>query len=286
METIANVHQYEAWNGYEGLHWARNPDRYEAMVGGSNRPLFEAARIEPADRVLDIGCGTGPTTRRAALKAPHGRALGVDLSAPMLERARAVAEEKGIANVAFEQGDAQVHPFPAGEFDVAISRGGTWYFADPIAAFANIGSALRAGGRLAMGAPDNTDDAADSADFPDLFRIMGEYLPEPPALATGDESRNLTTMATPADITTVLGGAGFTSVAVERRRTEAMLGRTAEDAADFVFGWGPVRHWFRDADTATERRAREAVRAALVPYETAGGVRQTGSGLLVTAVWG
>ncbi|MUL41407.1 class I SAM-dependent methyltransferase [Streptomonospora sp. PA3] len=283
--TIANTHQYEAWNGYEGRHWARNPARYEAMVGGFNRPLFGAARIGPGDRVLDIGCGTGLTTRRAALKAPHGRALGVDLSAPMLERARTVAAEKGIANAAFEQGDAQVHPFPAGAFDVVISRGGTWYFADPAAAFANIGSALRPGGRLAIGTPDSTGDAADTG-FPDLFRIMGEFLPEPPVLATEDAERAPATMSTPGDVEAVLYAAGFTSVAVERCSAEAMLGRTAEDAADFVFEWGPVRHWFRHTDPETELRAREAVRAALAPYEAAGGVRQPGTGLVVTAVRG
>ncbi|GAB3443042.1 methyltransferase domain-containing protein [Streptomonospora sediminis] len=285
VPDIANVHQYHAWNGYEGRHWAENQDRYEAMVGGSNRPLFAAARIGPADRVLDIGCGAGLTTRRAAVKAPHGRALGVDLSAPMLERARAAAAEKGVANVAFEQGDAQVHPFAPGEFDVVISRGGIWYFADPIAAFANIGSALRPQGRLAIGTPDATGDAADSG-FPDIFRIMGEFLPEPPSLATDDETRHLTTMATPADIETVLREAGFGSVSVERHRSHAMLGRSAEEAAEFVFGWGPVRHWFRDADADTEQRAREAVRAALVPHEAAGGVRQSGTGFVATAVWG
>ncbi|WP_106399775.1 class I SAM-dependent methyltransferase [Actinocorallia populi] len=285
MKTIANVHQYEAWNGYEGRHWAENQDRYEAMVGGSNRPLFEAARIGQDDRVLDIGCGAGLTTRRAAVLAPRGRALGVDLSAPMLECARAVAAEKGITNVSFEQGDAQVHPFAAGEFDVVISRGGIWYFADPLAAFANIGSALRPGGRLAITTPDSTGGRVGTG-FPDIFRIMGEYLPDPPVLATEDESRALTTMATPGDIATVLTGAGFVSVAVEPHGYTAMLGRTAKDAADFVFGLGPVRHWFRDADADTEHRAHEAVRAALAPHEAAGGVRQPVSGFVATAIRG
>jgi ubiquinone/menaquinone biosynthesis C-methylase UbiE len=290
METIANAHQYEAWNGYEGRHWAQHADRYEGVVGGSNRPLFAAAGIGPADRVLDIGCGTGATTRRAAAKAPKGHVLGVDLSAPMLERARAAAEEKGVANVSFEQGDAQVHPFPRGEFDVVISRGGSWYFADPVAAFANIGSALRPGGRLAITTPDSTGEGKETShvenNSPDVFAIMGEYLPEPPQLATEDKSQNLTTMATPEDIETVLGGAGFRSVAVEPHSYAAMLGRTLEEAVDFLFGWGPVRHWFRDTDAETEQRARQAVSAALAPHEGAGGVRQPSRGFVVTAAWG
>ncbi|MGP3913217.1 class I SAM-dependent methyltransferase [Nonomuraea sp. 10N515B] len=100
--------------------------------------------------MLDVGCGTGQTTRLAARTAPHGHALGVDLSEPMLARARATAIAEGITNLRFEQGDAQVHPFPEGGFDVAISRGGIMFFADPVAAFANIGRALRPSGRLAF----------------------------------------------------------------------------------------------------------------------------------------
>ena len=79
----------------------------------------------------------------ADAKACRGHVVGVDISAPMLERARADTAEQGIANVRFEQGDAQVHPFPDGGFDVAISRGGVMFFADLVAAFANIRRGLR-----------------------------------------------------------------------------------------------------------------------------------------------
>lgn len=287
MDTIVNTHQFEAWNGREGQHWAEHQDRYDALVGGMNRPLFDAAAIQWRDQVLDIGCGAGTTTRRAAVKATEGRALGVDLSAPMLERARAAAAEKGIANVAFEQGDAQVHPFPAGQFDVVISRGGVWYFADPVAAFANIASALRPGGRLAILTPDNTGEAQDSG-FSDIFQIMGEYLPEPPSVAGAeagsDEPLDRSAMSTPADVEEVLSGAGFEQVAVAPVAYSMLLGKTAEDAAEFVFGMGPVRHWFRDATQAAVSTAREAVLAALVPHERPGGIRQPGSMLLSTAV--
>ncbi|MDA0564790.1 methyltransferase domain-containing protein [Streptomonospora sp. S1-112] len=283
IPNVHNVHQFEAWNGYEGRHWADNRERYDAMVGGLNRPLFRAAAIAPGDRVLDVGCGTGWTTRRAALAAPRGSALGVDLSGPMLERARAVAAEKGIANAAFEQGDAQVHPFTPEGFDTAISRGGMWYFSDPLAACANIAAALRPGGRLAFVTPDA--EAADpGGDFPDVFGLMGEYLPERPTFSVEDGRSGAAAMSRAADVRRVLGGAGFASVEVEPLRYTTLLGRTAEDATDFLFAFGPVRHWFGDTDPEAEERARAAVRAALEPCAGPGGVRQPGAMLLVTAL--
>src|SRR4051794_29860526 len=118
MQTIPNARQAEAWNGPEGTHWADNADRYDAMAQGINEPLLAAAGIGERDTVLDVGCGTGHLTRLAARRADRGQVLGVDISAPMLARARTSAAEEGLENVTFEQGDAQVHPFPTGAFDL------------------------------------------------------------------------------------------------------------------------------------------------------------------------
>lgn len=79
----------DAWNGQLGRHWADHPDRYNAMVARFDEPLFDAAAIGTEDRVVDIGCGNGFSTRRAARRAPRGRVTGVDVSVPLLERARA-----------------------------------------------------------------------------------------------------------------------------------------------------------------------------------------------------
>src|SRR5207247_6258902 len=108
------------------------------------------ATIAATHVVLDVGCGNGFTTRTAARLAHQGHALGVDLSAPMLECARRLADAEGLGNVRFAQGDAQVYAFDTGAFDVALSRFGMMFFADPRAAFTNIGGALRADGRLAF----------------------------------------------------------------------------------------------------------------------------------------
>lgn len=124
-------------------------DFYDAELSRHNRHLRAAARVGRRDRVLDIGCGAGQTTREAASIAVEGNVVGVDISAEMLEIARGRCQEAGLGNVVFERGDAQHHDFPAAGFDLCISRFGVMFFADPAAAFANIARALRPGARLA-----------------------------------------------------------------------------------------------------------------------------------------
>lgn len=123
-------------------------DFYDAELARHNRHLRAAAGVGLRDRVLDIGCGAGETVRDAAHAAVDGYVVGVDTSAEMLAVARRRCAEDGLRNVVFEKGDAQSHAFPAAGFDLCISRFGTMFFADPAAAFANIGRAVRPGGRL------------------------------------------------------------------------------------------------------------------------------------------
>src|SRR5437763_3050304 len=121
---IANVDQADAWNGPEGVAWAAQYDRYDTAMHGYHTRLLDAAGIGPTEHVLDVGCGCGETTRDAARAAASGHALGVDISALMLDRARAIASVEGLTNVVFEQGDAQVYPFESEAFDIVISRFG------------------------------------------------------------------------------------------------------------------------------------------------------------------
>ena len=125
----SNAAQRDAWDGEAGAFWADQADRFDRTIAAYDDDLHAAAAIEPADRVLDVGCGTGHTARRAARAAPTGSVLGVDLSAAMLDVARRRAAEEGIANVEFLQADAQVHPFDRGAFDVVVSRTGAMFFA-------------------------------------------------------------------------------------------------------------------------------------------------------------
>lgn len=123
---------------------------YDAELRLLNEVLRRTFDIRADDRVLDIGCGTGQTSRDAARSAVGGSALGVDLSASMIDWARELARAEGVHNVAFERADAQVHRFPNEGFDLAISRFGTMFFDDPVAAFVNIARALQPAGRLVM----------------------------------------------------------------------------------------------------------------------------------------
>jgi len=127
-----------------------DPSGYDAELRRHNQVLRWACGVQLHDHVLDIGCGTGQTAREAGRTAQAGSALGVDISAPAIERAREIARAEGLGNVTFEHANAQVHRFPPERFDLAISRFGTMSFDDPVAAFANIRRALRPAGRLVM----------------------------------------------------------------------------------------------------------------------------------------
>src|SRR6266566_5663091 len=137
-----------------GEHRIVHATLFDDEVRPHNERFRAAARVEPGNRVLDVGCGTGQSTREAARAAAgatdEGGALGVDLSAQAVELARQLSEQEGLRNVSYRQADAQVHRFPPRHFDLCISRFGTMFFADPVAAFANIGTALRPGGRLVL----------------------------------------------------------------------------------------------------------------------------------------
>lgn len=279
MSTIVNTHQATAWNGYEGQHWADHQDRWDAVNAGFTQPLLDAANIDAHDQVLDIGCGNGLTTRLAAHHAPRGHAVGVDLSDPMLARARATAGREAITNITFEQGDAQVHPFPNNSFDVAISRLGIMFFADPVAAFTNIGRALRPDGRLAFVCMRDTN----RNEWVHILAAIRQHLPRlfaPPA--TPDEP-GMFSLADPNRIDHVLTHAGFADVTTTPIDTTMRFGHNAEDAAELLYTSGPVHFALAGTDSATANRARNAITTALQPHTDSSGVHLHGATWLVTA---
>ena len=149
--TGPNAAQIENWDGPGGQHWVAEAERYDRMTGAFGERIIEAAAPRPGERVLDVGCGNGAVALAvSALVAPGGSVLGLDISGPMLGCARQRADAAGIASVSFRQGDAQVYPLPTASFDAVVSRFGVMFFDDPVAAFTNLGRALRPGGRIAF----------------------------------------------------------------------------------------------------------------------------------------
>jgi SAM-dependent methyltransferase len=277
-EGVANVEQDEYWNTAEARHWVEHQDRYDALLAPLDAHLLQAAAIGDRDQVLDVGCGCGATTRAAARVASAGTALGIDLSAAMLERARAAAEEDGLANAQFVVGDAQVHAFDEGAFDVAISRFGVMFFADPVAAFANIARAVRDGGRL-------------------VFLCWQELLRNNWVLVPGAAAANFVplpepgspdepgpfSLADPDRVQNILSAAGWHDVDHHEVREPLRVGADADDTVAFLRGTGFARRLFEDVDEATIDRAIEAVRDALTAHESPDGVVLGSAAWLVSA---
>lgn len=268
FQTV-NAHQNEAWNGYEGRHWANEHERWSVTLASVNDPLFAAARIGAADRVLDIGCGTGETTRLAAKKAAEGSVLGVDISEPMLRRARELSSAEGLRNVAYERCDAQIFAFEAHAFDVALSRNGVMFFADPVAAFANIRRALRPGGRLAFTCAGTVDDGSEMRA---VMRALAEAAPRPEPPAEEADTRLVDSLGDPARARRVLEDAGYQDILVEPFVGAFDIGKDVDDAAAFVVAWGQSRYHLEQAGVVDIAPVRAAMAAALRRYVRGGRV--------------
>ena len=235
---------------------------YDTELQRHNEVLRQACGVQFRDHVLDIGCGSGQTTREAARAARAGSALGVDVSAAAVERAREAARAEGIRNVTFERANAEVYRFPQERFDVAISRFGTMFFDDPAAAFANIGRALRPAGRLVMmvwQAPERNEwdvtirqalgMTAISAGLPDPFSLA-----DPPA------------------VTEILEGAGFADVTFTDVSEPVYYGPDVDAAMDWVRGFAYTREILRQLDPTAAERAVGRLREALAAHFSDDGV--------------
>src|SRR5690606_28397122 len=119
------------WDGTAGRHWVQHEDRHDRMLASLTSRLMSAAGISSTDKILDVGCGCGETSRIAARQAQQGEVLGIDISAPMLARARIRAEEEGLTNLRFQEADAGGSRLADGHYDVVLSRLGVMFFDSP-----------------------------------------------------------------------------------------------------------------------------------------------------------
>jgi len=270
--SIANADQAERWNSGEDLaHWLAHQARYDRMNEPFAALLLAAAGLRPGRHVLDVGCGCGATTVAAARVIAPGQAVGLDLSGPMLARARAAAEAAGLPNAVFQQGDAQVHPLEAARFDAVISRFGTMFFGDPVAAFANIRSATRPGGRLAFVC---WQPLAAQQWLLVPGAALAEHVPPPAGFGSGD-GPGMFAFSDPDRPREILVAAGWRDIEITAEHASILVGGggSVEDAVEFMRTGSMGRMMLAGADAGTFDRAIASVRAALAPYADAEGVR-------------
>src|SRR5437763_9734280 len=276
-EPSADVDMANAWDGEEGGQWTQFADEYDASVSSIWDRFLETDPIAPADRVLDIGCGSGQSTRDAARLARDGSALGVDLSESMLAEARRRASTDGLMNVEFVRADAQVHAFAPATFDLVISRFGSMFFSDRVAAFANIASALRPGGRLGL----LVWQATTRNEWIMVVRdsmASGRDLPMPPPGAPGPAA-----LADPGDVEALLTGVGFEAVELTSFEEPLWFGADADAAYPFVGGLGIVKGLSEGLHVVARADAHEKLKAALRSHERPEGVRFGSAVWLITA---
>lgn len=239
---------------------------YDLELRRHNAAFRGALGIAPTDRSLDIGCGAGETTRDAARMASQGSALGMDRSEEMIQRARALTLAEGPRNASYEHADVERHSFPVAELDIAISRFGTMFFTDPVAAFSNIRLALRPLGRLVM--------------MVWQAREQNEWATEiERAVARGEAAARYTaassqafSLGDPRAARDMLQTAGWIDVAFDEVHEPVFYGHDTDGALAFVSQFLSVQAALGSLNEDARERARARLRALLEARRTPDGV--------------
>lgn len=258
-----NDKQREHWNGPMAEAWIAMLDQLEHGLAAINAALMDFAVLEPGMRVIDIGCGPGTTTEEIALRIlPGGSAVGLDISGKLIDAA--IARFGTVAH--FIEADAADHPFRP-EFDLVFSRLGLMFFAEPVAAFANIRRALKPGGRLAALTWGPMEE------IPYLFEALGALRDLfPPLPPTPPNEPGGFALADKARLHAILEASGWRNIRIEKIRPPSFLGETLDAAVEQLIAIGPYARAFREADAATQKEARSRLHALLAKYETPSGI--------------
>jgi SAM-dependent methyltransferase len=251
-----------------------DPEGYDAELQRHDKVLHQALGVQLDDHVVDIGCGTGQTTRLVARLARAGSALGIDISAATIDRARALTRAAELRNATFEHADAQTYRFPQQRFDLAVSRFGTMFFADPVAAFTNIGQALRPGGRLVMMVWQAHEQNEWAAAIQQSL-APGEA-PEPDGL-------DAFSFGDPPAVTQILRAAGFAGIAFTDVHEPVYYGLDVAAAFDWVHGFRSTREALNRLDPAAAARAVKRLRETLAAHLSDQGVWFDSRAWIVTA---
>jgi SAM-dependent methyltransferase len=261
----ANEDQIRFWNDKAGQDWTDLQERMDANLSGIHEALMAFAAPAPGMAILDVGCGTGTTSMALArIAGPRGRVMGVDISRSMLGLARQRAEQAGLT-IVFAEADAAVQRF-APEHDLIFSRFGVMFFDDPAAAFANMKTALKPGGRLAFVCwrtpPENPWASAPLA----AARPFLPEQPPPDPLAPGPFA-----FADPGRVKDILAKAGFGEVTMDKYDGVMAMGRDIGGVAAQTLRIGPLSRAIGEADQTSRAKIVDAVRAALEKFRAPSG---------------
>ncbi len=270
------------WDEVAGISWVEAQPLLDRQLAPLGRVVMEAGGVAPGEHVLDVGCGCGDTTLELARRVgPEGRAVGIDVSRPMLAHARARARRAGAAGVRFRRVDPQAGGLGERRYQLVYSRFGVMFFTEPERAFRNLWRALRPDGRLAFvcwqGRERNPWITVPMA-------VAARFVPLPPPLPP--DAPGMFGLADAGRIRSLLAAAGFVDVRCESREGPlAPAGGDPAQAAALYLLVSPVAAALREsgADEATRAELAQALHDELARHATAQGVRLPSAAWLVTA---
>jgi SAM-dependent methyltransferase len=274
-----NEEQRTRWNGPEGEFWVSQQERLDLMLAPVTGPLLAFAAPRIGSTVIDVGCGCGATTVEFARAVESsGRVIGIDISEPMLARAR--QRQEHYAETTYIAGDAAELPLRDLGAELIVSRFGVMFFGDPVAAFANLRTGLAPGGRLRFACWRPLDEN------PWLAIPLHAVYEHAPRLPKADpEEPGPFSFADTARVTRILTAAGFMTPSFTPLDVQLNIAAwgTVGDAAIQSTQMGPVKRALADQPDDIRAAAIESIRRALAPYDGPTGVRLPGAVWLVAA---
>jgi SAM-dependent methyltransferase len=266
----------QGWTDEIAQRWIRNEAVMDRAISPFGDAALRRADPRPGERVLDVGCGCGPTTFALAERVGEsGRVVGVDVAAPMVALGQSRAA--GRANVRFTEADAQTAAWED-RYQLVYSRFGVMFFADPAAAFRNLATALALGGRLVFVCWRAFEENPWMAvPFAALRRVIPDA-PGSPAEGPGPFS-----LAEPAHLEALLVGAGLREISIEPLDHPVDFGPDLDSAVQLAVSSGPTGRAMLAADERTRAAARLQLATALIAHLQPAGVSLAGAVWIVSA---
>jgi SAM-dependent methyltransferase len=257
-----NADQIAYWNGPGGQRWADRQQIQDLVLAPVCDALIARAELKPGERVIDVGCGAGATSIAFAQKvAPSGHVLGVDISAPMLARAREITSPA--LPIEYVLADATAYPFVPTSFDLVASRFGVMFFADPALSFANLRRALRPSGRLAFVC---WREPRENPFFMAPLQAVYRHVPKLPQL--GPDEPGPFSLASEARVHRILGAAGFQAIAMEpcNLMLDIAVGGGLEMAVQSALEIGPAARALAEQPPEMVASAKNSIREVLTEF--------------------